>query len=324
MTALGTTETGANKAVSRAKDDLGAGQVEARSELETLAGAVDRAQRKVGELDDDAKEAADGLKKALEAFHRPALVHIVRSLREDPRGKELLFELVDEPIVRAVLGLHGIIRADPMTRANQELESVRPYLQSHGGDVELVKLDGDTAYVRLHGSCNGCSMSAITLRDGVEEALVSGVEEISRVEVLEDEPTVAFIPLDSIGRQTSRRSLEERGWVRGPAVSEAKTDAMLRFDVTSGANNTQSFVVTNVDNRLAVFRNECVHQGMSLDGGLVDNGVIVCPWHGFRFEANSGDCVSNPGAQLQQVPTRIEDDHLWVQLDDKKPGRQRL
>ncbi len=291
-----------------------------RSELEILASAVDRAQREVGELDDDAKQAAEGLKVALEAFHRPALVHIVQTLREDPRGKELLFELVDEPMVRAVLGLHGIIRADPMTRANRELESVRPYLQSHGGDVELVKIEGNTAYVRLHGSCNGCSMSAVTLRDGVEEALVSGVAEIENVEVLEDEPTVAFIPIDSIGRRLDKKSLSDLGWVQGPEVSAVGSDTMLRFDVASDVGDTQSFIATSVDNRLAVFRNECVHQGMTLDGGVVDDGVIVCPWHGFTFEASSGDCISNPGAQLQQVPTRIENSRLWVQLDGNRPA----
>ena len=108
-------------------------------------------------------------------------MHIVRALRDDPRGKELLFELVDEPSVRAVFALHGIIKADPLTRANQALDAVRPYLHSHGGDVELVAVEEGAAVVRLQGSCNGCSMSAVTLQTTVEEALVSAVEEIERV-----------------------------------------------------------------------------------------------------------------------------------------------
>lgn len=289
------------------------------SELEVLATAVDKAQSRVEDLDDDAKEAALGLKKALEDFHKPALLQIVRSLKDDPRGKELLFALVDEPMVRAVLGLHGIIRADPITRAKAALESVRPYLQSHGGDVELVKIEDRVAYVRMHGSCNGCSMSAVTLRDGVEEALVNGIEEIDSVEALEDEPTAAFISLDSIGRKPQKKTLAELGWVEGPEVSEVSSDAMLRFDVSTNAGDTQSFIVTIADNRLAVFRNECVHQGLSLDGGMVDDGIIICPWHGFKFEAGSGDCVSNPGAQLQQVPTRVENDRILVQVEGARP-----
>ena len=113
---------------------------------------------------------------------------------------------MDDPAVRAVFALQGIIKADPLTRAKQALERVRPSLQSHGGDVELERVEGDTAFVRLHGACSGCSMSAVTLRDGVEEALVRDVDEIERVEVLEDRPTANLIPLESIGADDSKTS----------------------------------------------------------------------------------------------------------------------
>jgi Fe-S cluster biogenesis protein NfuA/nitrite reductase/ring-hydroxylating ferredoxin subunit len=274
----------------------------APSAFEAAAAAVDDARAGVDALDDGPQRAAIELQTAIESFHRPALVHIVQTLKADPRGKELLFELVDDPGVRAVFALHGIIRADPMTRAQQALDGVRPYLQSHGGDVELVEIDGDTAVVRLMGSCNGCSMSAVTLRDGVEEALVQGVEEIVGVRVLEDEPTAAFIPLGSVGRRSP-----DAGWTAGPAVDDLAEGGMVRFD-----HGDESFVITHVDSRLAVFRNECVHQGLSLDGGLMSEGVITCPWHGFTFDATSGECISAPGAQLQQVPARVDEGTLWI------------
>lgn len=279
------------------------------SEFEANAAAVDAEMRKVNDLDDTSKRAALALKDAIEAFHRPALVHMVQVLREDPRGKELLFDLVDDPSVRAVFALHGIIRADPVARARSALESVRPYLQSHGGDVELVRVENGTAAVRLHGSCNGCSMSAVTLRELVEEALVNGVDEIVGIEVLDDEPTVAFVPLSAIGR----KNIAESGWVRGPSIDDVAPDSMLRFDVEVDGE-LESFIVTNVGNSLAVFRNACVHQGMTLDGGMLDDGILVCPWHGFKFEATTGECISAPGAQLSQIPTRIESGHLWVRI----------
>jgi Fe-S cluster biogenesis protein NfuA/nitrite reductase/ring-hydroxylating ferredoxin subunit len=288
-------------------------------DFELLAGAVDDAIAAVDGLDDDAGRAARDLKDAIEAFHKPALVAIVQRLRDDPRGKEILFELVDDPAVRAVFALHGIIRADPVTRANQALAVVRPYLQSHGGDVELVRIENRAAFVRLHGSCNGCSMSAVTLRDGVEEALVR-LPEIDRVEVLDDETTTAFIPVESIGRKPGADP--DAGWVKGPAAEAVSSGSMLRFDVAgsngSGAvtdnvmSDLMSFVITNTEGRFAVFRNACVHQGLTLDGGMIDDGVIVCPWHGFRFDALSGECVSAPGAQLEQVPTRLDDGHVWI------------
>ncbi len=220
--------------------------------------------------------------------------------------------MVDDPGVRAVFALHGIIKADPMTRANQALASVRPYLQSHGGDVELVRIEDGAAFVRLQGSCNGCSMSAVTLREGVEEALVV-LPEVDRVEVLDDQPTTAFIPVELIGRKPSADP--NAGWVKGPLATEVADGTMLRFDV-AGANAagsvSESFVITNISQTFAVFRNACVHQGMTLDGGMIDDGILICPWHGFKFEATSGECISAPGAQLEQMPTRIDDGHVWV------------
>ena len=89
---------------------------------------------------------------------------------------------------------------------------------------------------------------------------------------------------------------------------------MLRFDIENQAGTMESFIVTNIGNRFAVFRNACAHQGNTLDGGMIDDGVLVCPWHGFRFDASDGVCISAPGAQLEQVPTRISDGHVWVRL----------
>jgi Fe-S cluster biogenesis protein NfuA/nitrite reductase/ring-hydroxylating ferredoxin subunit len=280
--------------------------------FEALAAAVDDARRAVQSLDADGAEAGLALQNAIEAFHRPALVHIVRTLRDDPRGKELLFELVDDPSVHAVLGLHHIIRPDPMTRARTALNTVRPYLQSHGGDVELVAIEDDTAVVRLQGSCNGCSMSAVTLREGVEQALVDGVDEITAIRVVEDQPTAAFIPLESVGRKHQPDS----GWTPGPSVADLEPGSMTRFDVSSGEGQVEveveSFVVTNVDNKISVFRNQCVHQGLSLDGGLMTDGVLTCPWHGFTFDATTGECISSPGAQLQPIPARVDDGQVWI------------
>ena len=273
---------------------------------EELAAAVDGALLAVAGLDERSKDTATALQTAVEAFHRDALVTIVRTLKSDPHGKELLFGLVDDPGVYAVLALHGIIRPSLMVRANQTLEAVRPYLKSHGGDVELVDVRDGIAFVRLQGSCNGCSMSAITLREGVEEALVTGIAEITGVEVMPNEPTEAFIPLTSIGRKPI-----DAGWVEGPATDEVGDGAIVRVDI-----DEESFVITNVGNRFAVFRNECVHQGLTLDGGMIEDGVLRCPWHGFRFDASSGECLSAPGAQLQQVPLRIDNGRVWIRANN--------
>jgi nitrite reductase/ring-hydroxylating ferredoxin subunit len=44
------------------------------------------------------------------------------------------------------------------------------------------------------------------------------------------------------------------------------------------------------------------------------NGTLTCPWHGFCFDATSGECLSAPGVQLEQLPLRIDDGDVWVRV----------
>lgn len=81
-----------------------------RDPLEALAEQVDRAVEAIDSLAPDAREKSFALKTAIEAFHRAGLATIVRRLKADGRGNELLFELVGDPAVRVLLALHGIVR----------------------------------------------------------------------------------------------------------------------------------------------------------------------------------------------------------------------
>ena len=53
---------------------------------------------------------------------------------------------------------------------------------------------------------------------------------------------------------------------------------------------------------------------VTLDDAVVDadEGTIICPWHGFCYDATSGECTSLPGAQLSSVPLKIVGGHAWV------------
>ena len=67
-------------------------------------------------------------------------------------------------------------------RVEKVLDKVRVSLQAHGGDVELVGIDGNVVKVRLTGACVGCPFSMMTLMNGVERALKEEIPEIERVE----------------------------------------------------------------------------------------------------------------------------------------------
>jgi Fe/S biogenesis protein NfuA len=74
------------------------------------------------------------------------------------------------------------LSGDVDQRVAQVLErSVNPAIAAHGGRAELVEVEQGTAYLRLSGGCQGCAVASVTLRQGIETALVRAVPEIKRV-----------------------------------------------------------------------------------------------------------------------------------------------
>ena len=156
---------------------------EAEMEFDDVARRADDALAAVRALEDEsARETSLELKDAVDALTRAGLVALVRAVREDERGRELLRDALERPEVYALLTMHGIIRPSTAHRVAEAIDSVRPGVQSHGGDVELLRVEGNVAVVRLHGACVGCNAAAQTLKDGIEVAVRARVPEIVHVE----------------------------------------------------------------------------------------------------------------------------------------------
>jgi nitrite reductase/ring-hydroxylating ferredoxin subunit/Fe-S cluster biogenesis protein NfuA len=281
-------------------------KVQQEEDFQALAERVDRVLDSIKGLPEDARVKALELKKAIEAFHEHALRKLVRTFRETEAGKELLLKAVEDPSIYAMFLMHGIIKQDLFTRVAAALEEVRPYMRSHGGGVELVKMEGKTVYVRLQGACSGCSLSAVTLKNGVEEAIKARVPEIENVVMVEEEVASGYLPfhvMDDID------NLEQNGWVQGPTVSELEEGRPVHF-----SHGEHDVLLVRMDGKVMAFRNQCPHMGMPLDGGLVDGPIITCPWHGFRFDLSTGECMTAPHVQLEPFPVRVEDQKIWIRL----------
>lgn len=67
-------------------------------------------------------------------------------------------------------------------RVQEILDKLRPYIQRDGGDVELVEIDNGIVRVRLLGACGSCPSSTITLKAGIERALMEEIPEVQEVE----------------------------------------------------------------------------------------------------------------------------------------------
>lgn len=62
------------------------------------------------------------------------------------------------------------------------LDEIRPFLQSDGGDIELIDFDNTSVQVRLLGACNSCSVNQMTLKSGVEMTIKKHLPSIETVE----------------------------------------------------------------------------------------------------------------------------------------------
>ncbi len=65
------------------------------------------------------------------------------------------------------------------------IDQIRPMLQEHGGDIELVKTENQTVFVRLQGACAGCPGARMTMKNGVEKHIKELVPEVEAVEAVD-------------------------------------------------------------------------------------------------------------------------------------------
>jgi Fe-S cluster biogenesis protein NfuA len=88
-----------------------------------------------------------------------------------------------DEVVAGLLLLHGLHPLDMEARIRQALEQVRPFLRSHGGNVELIDVAAGVVRLRLVGSCDGCPSSAETMSQTIEEAILARAPDVMAVEV---------------------------------------------------------------------------------------------------------------------------------------------
>jgi nitrite reductase/ring-hydroxylating ferredoxin subunit len=60
----------------------------------------------------------------------------------------------------------------------------------------------------------------------------------------------------------------------------------------------------------------CPHMGASLSGGYVEDGVVTCPWHAWRFRISNGVWADNPRIKIGCYPVRVEGDEVQIQVQD--------
>jgi Fe-S cluster biogenesis protein NfuA len=98
-------------------------------------------------------------------------------------GRQVRDDLLHDKLVRGLLLIHGLHPDSLETRLLAALDKVRPYIQGHGGNVELVALQDDVARLRLQGTCKSCPSSSVTLELAVRHAIQEACPDLAGFEV---------------------------------------------------------------------------------------------------------------------------------------------
>lgn len=127
-----------------------------------------------------ARETATEVVQALLGLYGEGLDRIVGVLAEHDDGT-LAEALGEDELVAHLLLLHGLHPVPVEQRVQGALESVLPYLQSHGGSVELLGVEDTVVHLRLEGSCSGCPSSSMTLKLAIEKAIFEAAPDVQEV-----------------------------------------------------------------------------------------------------------------------------------------------
>lgn len=123
--------------------------------------------------------------QSLMVFYGAGLARMLEHLRSGgAAGESILNEMLHDQAVAGLLFIHGLHPVPLETRLHGALEKVRPYMQSHGGNIELLEFNNDVARVRLQGTCKTCPSSAVTLELAVRRAVDEACPDLLGFEVI--------------------------------------------------------------------------------------------------------------------------------------------
>ncbi len=268
---------------------------------EQLAGRVQVLSEQIEGLSDvHARELAQEMVSAVMELYGDGLERIMAALEQaGPAGAAIRDELVADGAVGSLLLIHDLYPISLEDRVTEALDSVRPYMESHGGNVELLSLVDGVAHLRLQGSCSGCSASQATLELAIKQALDEHAPDLEGLEVegVIEQAQVADGPAPT-GFQLPLAEVEAPSWVPLEGVAQLAEGELVAFDAGGTA-----LLVANVAGSLLAYRDACAACGAALHDGELDGRMLRCGECGVEFDLpRAGRAAGNEPLQLEPVP----------------------
>jgi Fe-S cluster biogenesis protein NfuA/nitrite reductase/ring-hydroxylating ferredoxin subunit len=258
-----------------------------------------------------ARERAEELVREVAGLYGAGLTRVVELL--DAGTVELLAR---DDLVASLLLVHGLHPHDVEARVRTALDSVRPYLGSHGGDVTLVGIVDGVVRLELTGSCRSCPSSSVTLELAVEDAVRAAAPEIEAIEAVAAQPEPeGLISADSLFSRVRSGDNAAGSWVAAPELAELVPGEVGGFSV-SGV----PVLACRVGEQLFAYRDHCPACGHSLAGAAlhrragypVGDAVLRCPTCRAHFDVVRAGARLDGDGHLEPLPVLVRSGELSV------------
>lgn len=305
-------------------------ETEAPDAPEALIARVQTLTTQLEELGDPATRAvADELIAAIMSLYGEGLERIFEALDEQGvAARQVRDRLVDDGVVGSLLLIHDLYPIDLETRVREALASVRPYMESHGGNVELMRVQDGVAHLKLEGHCKGCPASAstleLTIKTAIEEAApdLEGIEVEGVIELVPETPiggANAFeLPVVQSGFPTTFGGGDPAHAAAGPPrkgmplpvvsgppswISVDGISALPEGVLAALSIDDAQLIVANIGGTLLAYRNACGWCSARLDDAVLDGARLTCPGCEKRFDlVRAGRSPDDDALQLEPVP----------------------
>jgi Fe-S cluster biogenesis protein NfuA/nitrite reductase/ring-hydroxylating ferredoxin subunit len=269
------------------------------------------------------REVADQLVSAVVQMYGAGLERIVELLAQGGTDSRAVADaLSEDELVATLLLIHGLHPVPLEDRVRGALDSVRPYMESHGGNVELLTIEDGIATIHLRGSCSDCAASAVTLELAIKQALEEAAPDLDGLEVLGVAPQTTGgpgLPMVTSAHAGMELPMVMAGvggdrtapsWVEVQSVSELADGALAAVSVAGS-----DLVVANVDGTLLAYRDRCAHCGAPVHEGRLAGGALACPkCQRSFFLPRAGRSLDDEQLQLEPVPLLRDGGRVKVAL----------
>jgi Fe-S cluster biogenesis protein NfuA/nitrite reductase/ring-hydroxylating ferredoxin subunit len=296
-------------------DDQGLQERVAR--MEALLGEIEALK------DANARSKAAEVVQVLLELYGEGLARMMDTIAEGEESEKAFEAFAEDELVSHLLLLHGLHPLDVETRVVKALEEVRPYLKSHGGNVELLGVEGGVARVRMQGSCDGCPSSAVTLKLAIEEAIQKAAPDLEAVEaegVAEPapKPATTFVAAPTLRRKEKKRPDEDgASWTVVGGLPQLSGGGTLVKEISG---ETVLFLKLGED--FYAYRHLCPGCGESLEEGSLKEAELTCSGCDHRYDVRrAGRCLEDPQLHLEPIPLLVNEE---VVQERQGPGRRSI